>query len=163
MNHNILMAEKKSYASVHWKDDERILHPVSEALISVAKMEDTLRTAANTYAANGDYEYAQRVCRTGSELSHYALIAIENIHDVAKTTRNVSFVRSIAPQLLSSSCDNADVPPNAQTRDKRDGDSFSVPSELYELYTEAWQTFTNDTNLTIPIGRASYRNGENFG
>lgn len=152
-----------SYASAHWHDERgRGLAPNTFPVVSVAEMEEKLRNVANEYAAQGNYDYARRVYRTGMVLSDVALMAT-TVGEQGSEEREYAVRRagaSGASQALNNSRDGEDVPMDRRIEYTESGGQYAMPKELYDLYQEVWAVFAEENQIDIQLGYDSWRNGE---
>jgi len=152
-----------SYTSAHWHDERGSGRaPNTFAVVAVAEMEDKLRTIANEYASEGNYDYARRVYRTGMEMSDIAIMATKGEVGSEKRQQKTRSVGGFSSQTLNDSRDNSDVPIDTRIEFSEAGGKMLMPKELFDIYQQVWQVFADENKIDIQVGYSVWHEGGNL-
>jgi len=139
-----------SYASVHWEEQPftKDYSPYLSELVDVALMELAFRDKANEYADKGNFDFADRVVKTGSVIVDYGIRAINGEPGSEEREKGIRAITSTS-QALEESLDRCRVPSSHWKDVFADSeDDTNIPQELLDLYNEVWAIFAEPRDLS---------------
>ena len=140
-----------SMPAIHWPEHDGSLEPFHPWLMDVAKMQNIFYTKTNTYAAGRNFDYADRIVRTGS---HIVELALTVCHQQAAPPHDKNRFRgSINGHINQSIHDAQDrirIPHGRYDEYQENGGTDNVPAELSTLFQGTWSQFRDEHQLDLP-------------